>query len=440
MQRYKDVIWAITLSFSLTGFSLTGCAVKIPGAMDPIGSQMMNAVDAPVSAVTPDQAQSLIILTLNQQEHDRLTKGAPIREFPSKGISGSNGVIPAAYRAFLNEMSLQYGLERVADWPLESLGARCLVFETPGETSRAGIVDTLSRDPRIDIAQPLNMFQTLGETYNDPYFDLQSGLQAMQISQAHQWATGKGIRIAVVDTGMDITHPEVRDRVELSRNFVDSNSIAFQNDLHGTAIGAAIAAPANNGIGLVGVSPESRLVALKACWQKEPEFSKAVCSSFTLAKSIDFAVSQGVDIINLSLGGPRDPLLEALVKNAIDKSIIVVGAIGSQPNQFPTALEHVIAVADTKTEFIGELLMAPGKKIISARPHSEYDFYSGSSMSTAQVSGVVALLRERKPHMTPNDMRGLLMATSQKMRDISLPSGPVNACRALAQLVGSDQC
>jgi len=406
------------------------------------GNMTMDAMAPEISAVSRDESQEMIVLTISQDTHNGLTGGQRIRSLPSKGIKANTDVLPALYKSFLDEMSTQYGLVRVADWPLQSISARCLVFQTTGQLSRDEVVASLSQDPRIVEAQPLNLFETLSDNYNDPYLELQHGFRTMQVESSHRWATGENISVAIIDTGVDVSHKDLRDRVVLARNFVDQNSVEFQSDLHGTAVAAIIGATANNATGIVGVAPRAQLLALKGCWQPSPGDDNAVCSSFTLAKSIDFAVLQNVDVINLSLAGPPDPLLEALVSNAIEKGIVVVGALGFELGQFPSAVEYVINVAqsDSKAAHRGVYLKAPGKKVISARPQGEYDFYSGSSMSTALVSGVVALVRERKPHMRVSEIHDLLLETSQTTRSSSLSAGPVDACRALAQLVGSDRC
>jgi hypothetical protein len=412
--------------------------------MDPLPSQaIMNSMDAESSVVSRQQAGSMIVVTLTQAAHDELTGGDFLMPPTSRGVMPS---LPRAYQSFLNELSERYAMRQLADWELPSIGARCLVFETTGHVPRREITESLGEDPRVEIAQPLNLFQVLGGSYDDPYVDLQHGFKTMQVERSHQWATGNNVAVAVVDTGADVDHPDLRARIELARNFVDQDAAAFRQDLHGTAVTAVIGAEANNAAGIVGIAPKARLHALKGCWQTEFGVADAVCSSFTLAKGIDFAVSSDVDVINLSLGGPPDPLLEALVKNALARGIAVVGAVNAKrPDSFPVYIPGVIAVAPSEdgraqtAAAASSSVRAPGHKIFSAKPNGDYGFVSGSSISAAHVSGLVALIRERRPHLSEEEMSALLESATVRTRGSS-PRDSVSACRALSALVGAGQC
>jgi subtilisin family serine protease len=258
----------------------------------------------------------------------------------------------------------------------------------------------------------------------------------MQIPESHRWATGRGVRVAVIDTGSDTRHPELRERITGIRNFVDRDSDAFNGDIHGTAVTGVIAAASNNGAGLVGVAPEADILSLKACWQRGAAASDAICSSFTLAKALNFAIDQQVDVINLSLGGPADPLLARLVSKAIEQNILVVGAATPKfPGGFPVGVDGVIGVANKGAQQQQDhLVSAPGNQVISTRPENQYDFFTGSSFSAAQVTGVTALIRQRKPHLPAKIVKELLAATSQP------DDGFANACRAVARVVESEGC
>jgi subtilisin family serine protease len=337
----------------------------------------------------------------------------------------------------------------VADWPLRSLDIRCLVFEVSDSRDRDTTIAALAREQFVESAQRLSTFDVSSDDkpqavsaqqplqtqsgYNDPYRNLQYGFDEMQIAGAHRWATGKGVRVAVIDTGLDTRHPELRERVTGIRNFVDRDGDAFNADVHGTAVAGVIAAASNNRVGFVGVAPEADLLGLKACWKSEGDGRTARCSTFTLAKALNFAIEQGVDIINLSLGGPADPLLGRLVAKALERNILVIGAVTPKwPGGFPAGVNGVVAVSNvTATDASGSLI-APGTQVLSTKPQSEYDFYSGSSFSTAYVAGVAALIRQRKPHLPGNVARDLIVTTAQQ----GGPRTP-NACRALARLTAA---
>jgi subtilisin family serine protease len=326
-----------------------------------------------------------------------------------------------------------------------SLNEECIVFEIPRSHTVDEILRRLRADPRVGTAQPIASFDTLsGDAgYNDPYAHLQRSIQALDLEKAHRWATGKGVRIAVIDTGVDVSHPDLRGRIARVGNFVERGEQEFTNDIHGTAVAGVIAAETNNQVGIVGVAPQAEIYALKACWPKAPGTREAVCDSYTLARAIDFAIQQGVQILNFSLGGPHDPLLARLIGAALQRGIIVVAADpGDNQRSFPASLPGVIAVVGVDQVAVAPRpragppdLGAPSADILSTVPHGSYDFFSGSSLAAAQVSGVAALLLEREPHLAPAQLADVLRQTSRHHS----PS-QVDACAALVAVLGRGSC
>jgi len=388
---------------------------------------MANAVDTTMGEPTKRMDGDLILVTMRDDVHRVLTQGENIQD---------SGHLPPRYAAFMASVSRKYGIRRVADWPLASLEIRCLVF-TSEPRQRDTIVAALANEPGVETVQALNYFRTLGEPaagYDDPLTGMQHSLTQMQIWQSHRFATGSGVRVALIDTGLDTRHKEFSNRVLGVRNFVDRKPI--DNDIHGTAVAGVIAANANNGEGMVGVAPDAFLVGLKACWPDEAASDHAYCSSFTLAKAINFAIQQGVQVINLSLSGPADPLLERLVRKAQSRDIIVVGAVdGRQPDRFPANVPGVVGVTIEQGVSPDKgFVRAPGVNILSTLPNQDYDFYSGSSLAAGHVSGIAALIRQRKPHLPADVVTELLRKT------VDPDSGAVNACRALAAVVTGLEC
>jgi len=411
---------------------LVGCGALNTPPQAPAGAPL-DKMDVTIGTYGLGREERLILVTIESAAHKRMVHNLPIN---SKVNAPS--ALPIRYAKFLQDLRERYGITRVADWPLPVLGIHCLVFESDGRISRDDIVAQLNTEEQVETAQPMQMFEVQQQKkqseqfYNDPFLPLQHGFQTMQAEQSHQWARGDGITVAVIDTGMDLTHPDLVDSVGGQRNFVDKNELQFQSDIHGTAVAGVIAAAADNNTGMVGVAPDSKLLALKACWQKDATSEAASCNSFTLAKALNFAINNDVEIINLSLSGPRDPLLERLVKLALEENIIVVGAIGPAGHQmFPVVVPGTIAVASEDTGATKSVL-APGRKVLSTRPQSNYEFYDGNSFSAAHIAGLAALIREMNKSWTPVDVLELLDQTAHP------ESGAVNACRALASLAGSD--
>src|SRR5262249_18640360 len=148
-----------------------------------------------------------------------------------------------------------------------------------------------------------------------------------------------------------------------------------------------------------GLAPSADLFALKACWQTSPNEIAAQCNTFTLAKALTFAIEQRADVINLSLGGPHDPLLGLLVGVALSRGAVVVAA-QSETDRFPGDIPGVIAVrvatndAPMPRDADEHVIEVNAQQLLSTSPGGRYDYFSGSSMAAARVSGLSALLRQ----------------------------------------------
>jgi subtilisin family serine protease len=357
--------------------------------------------------------------------------------------SSTNYRVSASATALLRELARKYSLTPVSEWPIEQLQMHCVLFRIPPGTTREAVVEKLLADKRVLIAQALNEFESAtAGGFDDPYAKLQSNVNALDVAEAHAFSRGSGIRVAIIDTGVDTQHPDLAGRTQLTRNYIDDDTNEFRNDRHGTQIAGLIAASANNGIGIVGVAPDVRLFAYKACWQ-DTASSAGRCNSFTLAQALADALAAKAQVINLSLVGPSDPLLEALIAKAVDAGIIVVGAVSGDPRfGFPAKLPGVLGVveAENSQQQGSEILRAPARDILTLVPNGHYDFASGSSLAAAQISGVVALLLARNQKIGIARMRTLLEQSTEKHDTTRGPFLSVNACTALAQVVSGAVC
>ena len=325
-----------------------------------------------------------------------------------------------------------YGLHEVSAWPIQPLNMHCAVLEIPSGSDRAEIIAELTKDRRVRLVQPLQSFATRTGPYNDPYVGLQRGFQEMGIAQAQLWSQGEGVKIAIIDTGADIDHPDLARNVVMAQNFVDNDAAAFRSDRHGTEMAGVIAAVANNGQGIVGVAPQARLLIFKACWQARRDADAASCNSFTLARALTAALDARVQVVNLSLSGPSDPLLGDLIQEGVRRGIVFVGAVSGLLDQ-----RGVIRVENSEGRVSDDgVLHAPGTEILTLLPGGHYDFATGDSISTAQVTGVVALMLAKDRALTASAAYQLLRETSS---DAGL-RGKVDACAALVALVGQGSC
>jgi subtilisin family serine protease len=364
---------------------------------------------------------------------------------------------PSLWARTTADLAQTYRLRTIFSWTMASIGEHCVVFEVPRGRTVPEMVQRLASDPRVGMVQPLLTFETQAAG-GDPYAHLQHGSQALHVDQAHRLATGKGVRVAVIDTGVDFDHPDLRARVVKANNFVDVGEGTFTADVHGTAVAGLIGASANNDVGIVGVAPGAELYALKACWPRAPGSREAECNSYTLAKAVDFAIVQGVQVLNFSLAGPEDPLLGKLVGAALSRGIVVVAADGGAPgHSFPATYKGVLGVLgcdDLKGGLArpdarsptssGAELAAPAIDILSTAPHNSYDFFSGSSLAAAQVTGIAALLLEKNPKLTPAQIRDIVRKTAHPLAGTpGAPASPViqvDACAAVASVAGGEGC
>jgi subtilisin family serine protease len=203
-------------------------------------------------------------------------------------------------------------------------------------------------------------------------------------------------------------------------------------------------------VGIYGIAPDAELLGVKACWHRRPASTEAWCSSWTLAKAIDFAIVERVRVVNVSLSGPPDPLLRRLIVKAIEEQgITVVAAVmerGDPALSLPSSLSRVIAVIASDpagsvraaVEKQQPVLVAPGVEVLTTVPRRAYDFLSGSSFAAAHVSGIVALLFDTNPQLSPREVRDLLVDTGRlvyrKAAETVLVRH-VDACAALRRLV-----
>ncbi|MEW9623334.1 S8 family serine peptidase [Rhodanobacter sp. S2-g] len=355
---------------------------------------------------------------------------------------------PAHYGAGQRALSVmdalkrRYGLREIAGWPIKPLGLYCAVLEPPPGTTRDELLKALAADARVQLAQPLQDFSVYAQQaaptrrYNDPYVDLQRGFVLTDAASAHALSQGQGVDVAIVDTGVDVRHPELQGRIRDVHNLVDDDEHAFDADPHGTEVAGIVAADGNNRLGIVGIAPKATLSIYKACWYPPVADAAARCNSLTLAKALAAIADTRVRVVNLSLGGPIDPLLHMLLTRLLDQGRIVVAAMppdgkpGGFPNDVPGVI--VVRVAGAGTAPPG-VLSAPGTDILTTQPDSRYDFTTGSSMAAAHVSGIIALLLALAPELDARGVHALL-------RDSSRVSGgvlQVNAAAAVEQLRGA---
>lgn len=338
---------------------------------------------------------------------------------------------PQLNRAARN-LADDFNLTIVTEWPIKSLNVHCVVAKLPAGEPSADLVARLTADARVASVQKMNEFELSASI--DPYRKLQPGLNDLGITDVHAYATGAGVSVSIVDSGVDTTHPELAGVVSLQENLVDGADTPGEH--HGTGIVGVIAAKTNNGVGVAGVAPDADVQALRACWQNDTQSAKAHCNTLTLSRALDRVIEIKPRLLNLSLTGPHDPLLERLLSLVIEQDTIVVAAFDETRRdtvRFPMAQHGVFYARNGEMEPDlngANCLPAPGTDVLTLQPNNQYDVLQGNSLSAAHVSGVIALMLEFIPSLTV-DQLAVALNDSISTHD---GTASISACRALQNL------
>ena len=338
-------------------------------------------------AADASERQVLMLLRL-APEHSRA-------EAAYAGSYGS-GATRKARQRIATRIARAHGLTLADSWPMPLVGLDCFILSVPAERSVVTAAAQLSADPAVAWSEPMHVYRAQGEAPipNDPLFRVQPAAREWRLAELHELATGRNVRVAVVDSAIDARQPDLVGQFLTRRNFVADRGDAAE--LHGTGVAGVIAALEDNGVGMAGVAPGARLMALRACWQQEA--LETLCNTLSLAEALHFAIEHNAQVINLSLSGPPDLLLGKLLDVALARGIVVVGAVDATlaGGGFPASHPGVVAVANGGNGGRG-IFLAPGRDVPTTLPGGRWALVSGSSYSAAHVSGLAALLRERNP-------------------------------------------
>jgi len=400
---------------------------------------------ADTAASTFDSGHHFVVVTFANDPY------RPVARAGTTGRSytgGSYGVAQTA-QSNANRVANTYSLRQVASWPIKALGVHCVVYQIPDSRPVAEVVSVLAKDPGVSLAQPLQEFHTLtngaaAAPYNDPLYGLQTNLVSLGIFAAHERAQGAGVKIGLIDTGVDSRHPDLSDRISRTHSFVGTSSptpAVAGSYRHGTAMAGLIAAVANNGVGIVGIAPLAHIEVFEACWQLKPNDDEAACNTFTLAKALAAALESRIPLINLSIAGPPDPLLAALVQSGLKRGVIFVGSATDEPDTFPTNIRGVIGVENSESATHRVALAAPATHVLTLRPDGQYDFESGTSVAAAEITGVIALLLSADSRLAAESIVTLLKNATDPARpaaiDVSAALAKVEAAKSASRLARS---
>ena len=314
----------------------------------------------------------------------------------------------------LDAIARRFSLTRVDVHPMRLVGRSIHRWRINDGSSVAAVIRSLAGETRIAGAQPNYLFAQEGADDLPPAStgdSVQYVIAKLHLPDAHRVATGRKVLVAVIDSGIDTAHPDLAGTVAASFDVLGPHEMHF----HGTAMAGAIAAHGR----LTGVAPQARLLAVRAL------DAHGQGTSLSIADGIEWAVTRGARVINMSFAGPDDPLLRQHLAAVHARGIVMVAAAGNQGPAsaplYPAADAHVIAV--TATDANDQLyalanrgrhiaVAAPGVDVLEPAPNDSLQLISGTSVAAAHVSGIAALILERAPTLRPDEVRSVIMRSA----------------------------
>jgi subtilisin family serine protease len=367
---------------------------------------------------------------------NRQQAAVPARSIAGEFVAEIDGTLSDAQA---DALARRHGLTRIASQNFPLIGATIGLFRISDRRS----VETASRDFASDASvhavQPnfryLLQDQKSAPSEGDP---AQYALAKLHLPEAHTLAHGDGVKVAIIDSGIDTGHPE------LAGSIVDSFDALGSKEgphVHGTGIAGVIVSHAK----LMGSAPAAKIVAIRAFGQSA---GGAESNSYVILKALDYAVGHGAQIVNMSFAGPKDALIERGITATAASGEVMIAAAGNagakSPPLYPAANPNVIAVSATDAQdklFAASnrgrhvALAAPGVDIFLPAPDDKYQMTSGTSFSAAYVSGLAALMLERNPQLKADEVRSILTSSARDLgspgRDDEFGAGEADAYAAV---------
>jgi hypothetical protein len=325
----------------------------------------------------------------------------------------------------LDGLARRHGMTRIESYTFALTGRTMHLWRLNPGGSVASMIRGLSGERLVLRAQPnFTYFHQQAEMepaslpkpgQGDP---TQYVVGKLHLVDAHRLATGDGVLVAVIDSGIDDAHPDLAGAIAAK---FDTLATDEKPHTHGTEMAGAIASHGR----LLGVAPRARLLAVRAFGASA---GGEESTTFRILRGLDWAAGQNARIINMSFAGPADPALQDALAKAHKKGIVLIAAAGNagpkSPPLYPAADPHVIAVTATDADdkvfaqanrgaYIA--VAAPGVDVLVPAPEANVALTTGTSVAAAHVSGLVALLMEVKPSLKPDDVRKILMSSAKSL-------------------------
>lgn len=339
--------------------------------------------------------------------------------------------------------------------PASARAPRLVEIKVARGTSPAQLAAHVARMQEVEYAfvPPVRrLFARRKKSKADPLASRQWGHGAVRLAHARDTAGFKNaanITVAVVDSGIDTSHPDLKDAISEYKNFLRGSDKDFVG--HGTHVAGIVAATANNGLGISGVCG-GKILALKALPRDGQEFDPTA-----YYRALRYVIGRA-RVLNLSLGGEKDPAEIDILQDVIAAGVVVIAAMGNEyeegnPTEYPAAIREVCAVGatdelDKRAPFSNTGrhidLVAPGVDILSTTPtfnydgdgEQEYDAWDGTSMATPYVAGAAALILAKWPDLTPAQVIRKLTASADRVAgakrgSVAYGAGRLNCEKAL---------
>jgi Subtilase family len=321
-------------------------------------------------------------------------------------------------------LARRHGLRRIESRSFELIGATIGLFRITGGKTLEAASREFAQDGNVRSVQPNFRYvlqdQGARPSESDPSH---YAVAELRLTQAHTLVDGANVTIAVIDSGIDLKHPEFSGVTITPFDALDSKEGPHP---HGTGVAGAIVSH----LRVMGSAPAAHILAIRAFG---PAGKGAESSSYVILKGFDLAASHGAQVVNMSFAGPKDALIGRGLSALAARNIVMVAAAGNagpkSPPLYPAADASVIAVSATDAQdklFAASnrgsyiALAAPGVDLFLPAPDDKYQITSGTSFSSAYVSGLAALVLGRNPSLKPSEVRAILTKTA---RDLG-PPGP----------------
>ena len=340
----------------------------------------------------------------------------------------------------VDALARRHRLNREESQSFDLTGTTMFRWTIPDNRNVSTVIRSLEADAEILSVQPNYRYTTQQSRSGE---GIQYAVAKLRLTRAHEISRGDRILIAVIDSGIDADHPELKGKIADS---FDPAGGSGEAHAHGTGVAGAIVARDR----LTGVAPNARILAVRAF---DPDGASAEGTTFSILKGLEWSVQKGARVINMSFAGPKDPIMARILSAAHKKGVVLIAAAGNagakSPPLYPAADPNVIAVTaiDAQDRLFKMsnrghhvAVSAPGVDVLLPTTAGSYQMSTGTSFAAAHISGVAALILEREPGLSQDSVRRVLLSTARDLgpegRDKEFGAGLADPFRALVSLGG----